>query len=291
MALIPRLMRPSRLLPLIIATALFMENTDSTVIATSLPMIARDIGVDPIALKLALTSYLVGLAIFIPISGWMADRFGAKRIFRAAHCGVHGGLALLRLGEFARRLRGLAVPPGHGRRHDGAGRPPGDPAQRAAERGRPGAGHPDHPGPDRPGPRARRSAASSPPISTGAGSSSSTSRSASSGSCCRPGSFPNIKEENIPPLDFVGFILSGVGLALLMLGFATGGPPDPACGSRWPAWSSARSASAAIRASCAPHAASADAARPAARSRPSASASSAASCSASASAPSRSCCR
>src|ERR671920_1265356 len=77
-------MRQSRLLPLIIATALFMENTDSTVIATSLPVIAQDLGEDPIALKLALTSYLVSLAIFIPISGWMADRYGARTVFRAA---------------------------------------------------------------------------------------------------------------------------------------------------------------------------------------------------------------
>ena len=55
-----------------------MENMDSTVIATSLPAIAADIGTSPIALKLALTAYLVSLAIFIPISAWMADRFGAK---------------------------------------------------------------------------------------------------------------------------------------------------------------------------------------------------------------------
>lgn len=61
-----------------------MENMDSTVIATSLPAIAADIGTSPIALKLALTAYLVSLAIFIPISGWMADKFGAKRIFRIA---------------------------------------------------------------------------------------------------------------------------------------------------------------------------------------------------------------
>jgi len=61
-----------------------MENMDSTVIATSLPAIATDIGSDPIALKLALTSYFVSLAIFIPISGWMADRFGSTRVFRAA---------------------------------------------------------------------------------------------------------------------------------------------------------------------------------------------------------------
>lgn len=61
-----------------------MENTDSTVIATSLPVIAEALGEDPIALKLALTSYFVSLAVFIPISGWMADRFGARTIFRAA---------------------------------------------------------------------------------------------------------------------------------------------------------------------------------------------------------------
>ena len=57
---------------------------DSTIIATALPSIAADIGTTPIALKLALTSYFVSLAIFIPISGWMADRYGAKQVFRAA---------------------------------------------------------------------------------------------------------------------------------------------------------------------------------------------------------------
>lgn len=73
-----------RVTPLILAVALFMEQMDSTVIATSLPAIAADIGTDPIALKLALTAYFVALAIFIPLSGWMADRFGAKNIFRLA---------------------------------------------------------------------------------------------------------------------------------------------------------------------------------------------------------------
>ena len=73
-----------RIIPLILAVALFMENMDSTVIATSLPAIATDIGSSPIALKLALTAYFVSLAIFIPISGWMADRFGAGNIFRIA---------------------------------------------------------------------------------------------------------------------------------------------------------------------------------------------------------------
>jgi EmrB/QacA subfamily drug resistance transporter len=76
--------RRDRIVPLIIAVALFMENMDSTVIATSLPAIAADIGTNPLALKLAVTSYLLSLAIFIPASGWTADRFGARTVFRAA---------------------------------------------------------------------------------------------------------------------------------------------------------------------------------------------------------------
>ena len=77
-------MTRERLVPLIVAVALFMENMDSTVIATSLPAIAIDIGTDPLALKLAVTSYLLALAIFIPGSGWTADRFGARTVFRLA---------------------------------------------------------------------------------------------------------------------------------------------------------------------------------------------------------------
>src|SRR5690606_11393422 len=72
----PRPLSPQRLLPLIIATALFIENMDSTAISTSLPQIAADLGVEPVALKLALTTYMLALAIFIPVSGWVADRFG-----------------------------------------------------------------------------------------------------------------------------------------------------------------------------------------------------------------------
>ena len=74
----------NRIVPLVLATALFMENMDSTVIATSLPAIAADIGADPISLKLALTAYFVALAIFVPLSGWVADRLGAISVFRWA---------------------------------------------------------------------------------------------------------------------------------------------------------------------------------------------------------------
>ena len=77
-------MKSGRLLPLIVACALFIENMDSTVISTSLPAIAQDLSTDPIALKLALTTYLLALAVFIPISGWVADRFGARPVFMAA---------------------------------------------------------------------------------------------------------------------------------------------------------------------------------------------------------------
>ena len=75
---------PARLIPLIVASALFMENLDSTIIATALPAIARSLREDPLHLSLAISSYLLSLAVFIPVSGWMADRYGARRVFRNA---------------------------------------------------------------------------------------------------------------------------------------------------------------------------------------------------------------
>src|SRR6201996_5629117 len=83
-----------RIVPLIVATALFMENMDSTVISTSLPAIARALGTNPLALKLAVTSYLLSLAICIPASGWTADRFGARHVF----CGAIGIFVLGSIG-------------------------------------------------------------------------------------------------------------------------------------------------------------------------------------------------
>jgi EmrB/QacA subfamily drug resistance transporter len=77
-------LRRERLLPLIIATALFIENMDSTAITTSLPVIAAEFAVEPVALKLALTTYMLALAVFIPVSGWVADRFGARPVFMTA---------------------------------------------------------------------------------------------------------------------------------------------------------------------------------------------------------------
>ncbi|WDQ97968.1 MFS transporter [Devosia sp. J2-20] len=115
----------SRITPLILATALFMENMDSTVIATSLAAIAIDIGTDPISLKLALTAYLVALAMFIPISSWMADRFGARNVFRMAMLVFVLGSIACAFADLAVRLCCGAVPAGHGRRADDPGGPTG----------------------------------------------------------------------------------------------------------------------------------------------------------------------
>lgn len=68
----------------IVASALFMQNLDASVVATVLPAMARDLGADPVHLSVAITSYLVALCVFIPVSGWVADRFGARRVFMLA---------------------------------------------------------------------------------------------------------------------------------------------------------------------------------------------------------------
>ena len=74
----------TRLTAVIVACALFMQNLDSTVIATALPTMAHVFGVAPVRMNVALTSYLLSLAVFIPASGWIADRYGTRTVFRAA---------------------------------------------------------------------------------------------------------------------------------------------------------------------------------------------------------------
>lgn len=116
----PRQVRRERLLPLIVATALFIENMDSTAITTSLPVIARDLGVEPVALQLALTTYMLALAVFIPISGWVADRFGARPTFMAAiavfllgslGCAAAGSLGELVAARFVQGMGGAMMVP------------------------------------------------------------------------------------------------------------------------------------------------------------------------------------
>ncbi len=110
----------TRTLTLVVAAALFMESLTSTVIATSLAAIAADLQVDPLTLKLAFTAYFVALAIFIPISGWCADRFGAKTVFAAAigvftlasvGCALAWNLPSLVVGRFCQGLGGAMMLP------------------------------------------------------------------------------------------------------------------------------------------------------------------------------------
>jgi EmrB/QacA subfamily drug resistance transporter len=98
---------------LIVASALFMQNLDSTVVSTAVPAMARAFDVSPVTMNIVITSYLVSLAAFIPASGWVADRFGARSVFRAAIvvftlasvlCGISDSLGML---VAARILQGM----------------------------------------------------------------------------------------------------------------------------------------------------------------------------------------
>ena len=206
-------MRQSRLLPLIIATALFMENTDSTVISTSLPMIAQDLGDGPDRPQ-AGADLLSGeprdLHPDLRLDGRQVRRHGRSSpprigVFMAGSlaCAASNSLEGFVIARFVQGMGGAMMVP-VGRLVLLRSVP--------AQRGGAGARDPDDPGPRSAPSSGRRSAASSPPISTGAGSSSSTSPSASSASCCAMRFVPNIKEDDTPPLDLIGFLLSGVGL-------------------------------------------------------------------------------
>ncbi|MET4896197.1 MFS transporter [Sphingomonadaceae bacterium jetA1] len=112
--------RNYRTVALIIACAMFMENLDATVLATALPTMARDFGVRAPEMSVALTSYLLALAIFIPASGTMADRFGAKPVFRTAiiifvlgsiACGLSPNLPMMTAARFFQGMGGAMMMP------------------------------------------------------------------------------------------------------------------------------------------------------------------------------------
>ena len=102
-----------RTIALIVASAMFMEQLDATVLATALPTMARDFNVSPPAMSIALTSYLLSLAIFIPASGKIADRFGSRTVFSTAIATFVAGSLLCSLAPtlsllvVARLLQGL----------------------------------------------------------------------------------------------------------------------------------------------------------------------------------------
>jgi EmrB/QacA subfamily drug resistance transporter len=73
-----------QILPWLVAVAFFMESLDTTILNTAVPVISKALGVTPLSMKSVLASYTLSLAVFIPISGWMADRFGTRRVFAGA---------------------------------------------------------------------------------------------------------------------------------------------------------------------------------------------------------------
>jgi EmrB/QacA subfamily drug resistance transporter len=81
---VPNLAQTRRYLPWLVAVALFMENLDATIVNTAVPTMSASLGVQPLSLKAVLTSYTLSLAVFIPISGWAADRYGTCKVFRWA---------------------------------------------------------------------------------------------------------------------------------------------------------------------------------------------------------------
>jgi EmrB/QacA subfamily drug resistance transporter len=92
------------MLPWLVAVAFFMESLDTTILNTAVPVIAKALAISPLNMKSVLSSYTLSLAVFIPISGWMADRYGTRRVFSSAIglftlgsllCGLAGNVHML----------------------------------------------------------------------------------------------------------------------------------------------------------------------------------------------------
>src|ERR1700748_131186 len=84
--------RHSLIIPLIVAVAFLMEQLDSTIITTAVPSIAKSLSVTPVQMSLAVAAYVLAVAVFIPVSGWFADRVGARRGFFGGGGGFSLGL-------------------------------------------------------------------------------------------------------------------------------------------------------------------------------------------------------
>jgi len=109
-----------RTVALIIASAMFMEQLDGTILATALPSMAESFDVSPLHMSVALTSYMLSLAVFIPASGAIADRYGSRNVFRSAIllftigsilCGLSGNLPLLVLSRLLQGMGGAMMVP------------------------------------------------------------------------------------------------------------------------------------------------------------------------------------
>lgn len=108
------------IVPAIIGSALMMQTLNATVLSNALPTMARALHEDPLRLNLAITMYMLAAAVFMPISGWAADRFGAKRVFltamalyavSSAACGLANSLLDLVLARVAQGIAGAMMVP------------------------------------------------------------------------------------------------------------------------------------------------------------------------------------
>src|SRR6202166_3016162 len=109
-----------KVVAMIVASAIIMQQIDATVITTALPQMAISLNSDPVALSVAVTAYLLSVAVFIPVSGWAADRFGGRTVFRAAIalftlgsilCGLAGNVAELTAARVLQGLGGVMMVP------------------------------------------------------------------------------------------------------------------------------------------------------------------------------------
>lgn len=112
--------RTLRVLPWLVAVGLFMEQLDISILNTAVPVIAEDLETTALSLKAVLTTYTLALALFIPVSGWVADRYGTRRIFRMAVavftigsllCGLSVNLPMLVASRFIQGLGGSMMVP------------------------------------------------------------------------------------------------------------------------------------------------------------------------------------
>jgi len=108
------------LVPLVVAFAMVMESLDQTIITTSIPQMAESLGENPLRLNVAITSYLLSLAVFIPVSGWIADRYGARSVFASAVavftlgsalCGAANSLSVLVIMRILQGVGGALMTP------------------------------------------------------------------------------------------------------------------------------------------------------------------------------------
>jgi EmrB/QacA subfamily drug resistance transporter len=116
----PAALRAAKMIPFIVGCALFMQMLDATVVATALPAMAASLNSTPVRLNVAITSYLLAAAVFVPVSGWAADRFGARRVFIGAivlftassvACALSRDLAQLVLSRIAQGIAGAMMVP------------------------------------------------------------------------------------------------------------------------------------------------------------------------------------